>query len=110
MKSEKHLAEVFVLAGEVLVDGHGGGVEELDGGLLADAGQAEQLAPGTEPQAVYLRRQVQDSLVRLGLGRPAGKNENKIQQKSKIKHSLSECGFEIPKTYQAPAHIWGLPR
>ena len=82
MKSEKHLAEVFVLAGEVLVDGHGGGVEELDGGLLADAGQAEQLAPGTEPQAVYLRRQVQDSLVRLGLGRPAGKNEYKIQQKS----------------------------
>ena len=80
-----HLAEVFVLAGEVLVDGHGGGVKELDGGLLADAGQAEQLAPGTEPQAVYLRRQVQDSLVRLGLGRPAGKNENKIQQKSKIK-------------------------
>ena len=80
-----HLAEVFVRAGEVLVDGHGGGVEELDGGLLADAGQAEQLAPGTEPQAVYLRRQVQDSLVRPGLGRPAGKNENKIQQKSKIK-------------------------
>ena len=25
-------------------------------------------------------------------------------------HSLSECGFEILKTYQAPAHIWGLPR
>ena len=25
-------------------------------------------------------------------------------------HSLSECGFEIPKTYQAPAHIWDLPR
>ena len=23
-------------------------------------------------------------------------------------HSLSECGFEIPKTYRAPAHIWGL--
>ena len=25
-------------------------------------------------------------------------------------HSLSECGFEILKTYQAPAHIWDLPR
>ena len=25
-------------------------------------------------------------------------------------HSVSECGFEIPKTYQAPAHIWDLPR
>ena len=25
-------------------------------------------------------------------------------------HSLSECGFEIPKTYRAPAHIWDLPR
>ena len=25
-------------------------------------------------------------------------------------HSLSECGFEIQKTYQAPAHIWDLPR
>ena len=27
-----------------------------------------------------------------------------------IAHSLSECGFEILKTYQAPAHIWELPR
>ena len=27
-----------------------------------------------------------------------------------IIHSLSECGFEILKTYQAPAHIWDLPR
>ena len=26
------------------------------------------------------------------------------------KHSLSECGFEILKTYPAPAHIWDLPR
>ena len=25
-------------------------------------------------------------------------------------HSLSEWGFEILKTYQAPAHIWDLPR
>ena len=25
-------------------------------------------------------------------------------------HSLSECGFQVRKTYQAPAHIWGLPR
>ena len=78
-----YLAEVFVLAGEVLVDGHGGGVEELDGGLLADAGQAEQLAPGTEPQAVYLRRQVQDSLVGLGLGRPAGKMKIEFSRKVK---------------------------
>ena len=29
---------------------------------------------------------------------------------ARIAHSLSECGFEILKTYQAPAHIWGLPR
>ena len=25
-------------------------------------------------------------------------------------HSLSECGFQVLKMYQAPAHIWGLPR
>ena len=25
-------------------------------------------------------------------------------------HSVSECGFQVPKTYQAPAHIWDLPR
>ena len=25
-------------------------------------------------------------------------------------HSVSECGFQVPKTYQAAAHIWGLPR
>ena len=27
-----------------------------------------------------------------------------------ILHSVSECGFQVPKTYQAAAHIWGLPR
>ena len=26
-----------------------------------------------------------------------------------IYHSLSEWGFEVLKTYQAPAHIWDLP-
>ena len=26
------------------------------------------------------------------------------------KHSVPECGFEMLKTYQAPAHIWDLPR
>ena len=26
------------------------------------------------------------------------------------RHSVSECVFQVPKTYQAPAHIWGLPR
>ena len=25
-------------------------------------------------------------------------------------HSVPECGFEVLKTYQAPAHIWELPR
>ena len=25
-------------------------------------------------------------------------------------HSVPECGFEGLKTYQAPAHIWDLPR
>ena len=25
-------------------------------------------------------------------------------------HSLSECGFQVPKRHQAPAHIWDLPR
>ena len=25
-------------------------------------------------------------------------------------HSLSECGFQVLKRHQAPAHIWGLPR
>ena len=32
------------------------------------------------------------------------------QMKMNRHHSLSECGFEILKTYQAPAHIWDLPR
>ena len=27
-----------------------------------------------------------------------------------MSHSVSECGFQVPKTYQAAAHIWGLPR
>ena len=27
----------------------------------------------------------------------------------RIYHSVSECGFQVPKTYQAPAHIWDLP-
>mgnify|MGYP005702151033 CR=1 FL=1 len=25
-------------------------------------------------------------------------------------HSVSECGFQVPKRHQAAAHIWGLPR
>ena len=25
-------------------------------------------------------------------------------------HTVSECGFQVQKMYQAPAHIWGLPR
>ena len=25
-------------------------------------------------------------------------------------HSVSECGFQVPKTSQAHAHNWGLPR
>ena len=25
-------------------------------------------------------------------------------------HSVPECGFEGLKTYQAPAHMWDLPR
>ena len=28
----------------------------------------------------------------------------------KTEHSVPECGFEGLKTYQAPAHIWDLPR
>ena len=28
----------------------------------------------------------------------------------KAPHSVSECGFQVPKTYQAAAHIWSLPR
>ena len=28
----------------------------------------------------------------------------------KTMHSVSECDFQVPKTYQAAAHIWGLPR
>ena len=28
----------------------------------------------------------------------------------KALHSVSECGFQVPKTYQAAAHIWGLLR
>ena len=27
-----------------------------------------------------------------------------------VGHSLSECGFQVPKRPQAPAHIWDLPR
>ena len=27
-----------------------------------------------------------------------------------VYHSLSECGFQVPKRHQAPAHIWDLPR
>ena len=32
------------------------------------------------------------------------------RQKSDTTHSVPECGFEGLKTYQAPAHIWDLPR
>ena len=30
--------------------------------------------------------------------------------KPEADHSVSECGFQVPKTYQAPANIWDLPR
>ena len=29
--------------------------------------------------------------------------------KLSVCHSVPECGFEVLKTYQAPAHIWDLP-
>ena len=37
-------------------------------------------------------------------------NTIKIIKLLNTKHSVPECGFEVLKTYQAPAHIWDLPR
>ena len=34
----------------------------------------------------------------------------KVSHLDILHHSVSECGFQVPKTYQAPAHIWDLPR
>ena len=32
------------------------------------------------------------------------------QYNTNMEHSVPECGFEVLKTYQAPSHIWDLPR
>ena len=41
-----------------------------------------------------------------------GEVGRKVTRDNKLEtyHSVSECGFQVPKTYQAAAHIWGLPR